>query len=301
MTDKLIKIGELQQDTPQNHVRASNTKFCIILNHTKIGTQYVRTFNYEEKREYEPDTEFNVTLQFKKDGSSYWKVETGGDIKDEQHKLDYDALNSFLNGTTNKDVIILIRDPYERFISAFNQDFIKPLWNFNNDSLYFLGLSILPKDKETEKLYNWWLRNRRMVQEYCIPTGDNKINVLDENYMECISIIIKSFIYSWKEAHFPLDYKHNNFYHATIVSMLFNNRNKYKIFDIDNTDMNDIFSKYLVGNKTLGKPNESNYTKQIIKNVFEKDNELKQYVLFGLNSEQMAYNSLKQISKLQND
>jgi len=300
MTDKPIKIDELPQDTPQNHVRVSDTKFCVIINHTKIGTQYVRTFNHAEKRAHEPDTEFNVTLQFNKDGVSDWKIETGGEITKSHHLADYDALNNFLNGTITKDVIILIRNPYERFISAFNQDFIKSLWNFNNDYLYFLGMSILSKDKKDERLYSWWIKNRQMVQQYCIPNWERQMGI-DEMYMECISAIIKSIIYSWKEATYPIDYKHNNSYHPTIVSMVFNNKNKYKIFDIDNTDMNDVFGKYLVGNTSLGKPNESNYTKQIVSDIINDDKELKQYIMFQLNLETMAYNSLKQIMKSKND
>ena len=154
----------MKYDNPQNMLRASNTKFCLIINTTKIGSQYVRKFNHYENKEGVPDTELNVELVIKKDNSIKWHIDNGGDKISKEHLSDYNALDSFLNGTITKDVIILIREPFERFISAFNQDFIKYIFNPNTDCLHFLGLSIL-KNKENKSLYEWWSNNQVYLKQ----------------------------------------------------------------------------------------------------------------------------------------
>jgi hypothetical protein len=93
-------------------VKACNTKFCLIINTVKIGTSYVRTLKRLENYTGEPDGTFNIKLLTNTNSTRWWVGAQKANVED----MNYNALDSFLNGTIKKDVIILIRDPYERFI-----------------------------------------------------------------------------------------------------------------------------------------------------------------------------------------
>jgi len=279
-------------------VRACNTKFCLIINTVKIGTSYVRTLKRLENYTGEPDGTFNIKLLTNTNSTRWWVGAQKANVED----MNYNALDSFLNGTIKKDVIILIRDPYERFISAFNQDFIKPIFN-DVYNLHIIGQSILERN-ENQSLYDWWKSsNLSYLQRNPITTQDtNNISYddLDKTFKLCIESIIKSIANSWVESKCDTNYNHNILYHPIIVNMVFKNKNKFKIFDIDDVDMNDIFSKYLVGKRNIGNLNQANFTKRIISDIFS-ENMLNKYVKDELKLEQMAYGSLKQLAQLKNN
>ena len=275
------------------NIRACNTKFCLIINTLKIGSSYVKTFKKLENFTGEPDGTFIVEY------SNRWFVGKTSHNQD----LNYDALDSFLNDTIKKDVIILIRDPYKRFISAFNQDFIKPIFN-DVYNLHILGLSIL-KNNENQSLYDWWESKNLSYSQSNVIAGPNSNNIyyddLDKTFKLCIEGIIKSIINSWAKSKCDVNYNHNILYHPIIVNMVFKNKNKFKIFDIDDVDMNDIFGKYLAGIQSIGSPNESNFTKRIVSDIFNNNDTLKKNVKNQLKLECMAYGSLKKLAQLKNN
>ena len=280
-------------------IRATNTKFFLVINTVKIGTQYVKAFNQHESGTPNQDNIFNLEL-IKKPDDFVWNLRPPNSAH--ENDSNYKALDSFLNGTIKKDVIILIRDPFERFISAFNQDFIKPIFH-DVYNLQSIGLSILKSDGN-QSLYDWWLTNNLAYLD-TIPdlktSNDFSYDDLDKTFKLCIESIIKSVIISWAESKCDVNYNHNIYYHPIIVNMVFENKNKFKIFDIDDVDMNDIFCKYLAGIQSIGSPNASNFIKRIISDIFNNNDMLNSYVKKRLKREYMAYGSLKKLAQLKNN
>jgi len=136
-------------------VSAYDTSMFLLINSQKIATQFVNAFFKDSCEQHIIEHDYEESI---------WKILDS--------KLDRDgighpikshiSLESFLNTDTfTKDVIILIRDPWERWKSAFHEDFLKPIIDTvqrRGPSSMFYALTALNASGNTE-LESWWAAN----------------------------------------------------------------------------------------------------------------------------------------------
>jgi len=262
-------------------IRFINTKFSLVLTHMKVGTQYLGRFKeLEQKRSGNISNavlmgDIRVNLEFK---DNKW-IRADDDLSNPNLKSEYEVLDSFLNGTIIKDVIILIRNPYERFISAFNQDNIKGLFTKHNKfHVWFFVLSILKNIDSSDADILWWYTNKELISDINLDVDESKLKTKFKHspqdfeiFLSIFQKILEEVITMWDKSNESIFSLHNQIHHQNIILLLSNNKNlnKVKIVDIDETNLDDVFSKYLVGvGEKLGKKNVGGFTKDIIKRIF---------------------------------
>lgn len=289
----MIKVSTSIEN--QNQLCVHNQKHCLVLTTQKIGTQFLNHFFNDDS-----STNFKLTKNEKK-----WSVDFEGisnpateySEKIENHRL---GLKSFLNGKVNKDVIILIRDPWTRFKSALHEDFIKIFTRSQNrNHIKLLGTYILNSKNNVKKLDNW------VVNDYMDEIDSWNDNTSNE-FRECLIEIYKGLIDSWWLSNYSIQDGHNRPYHELICNIVLTTPNKknIKIFDIDRVDINDILTKYSVGIKNIEYKNSGGIGKEIINQLLDNSVEykdMKSQILKMLHQETQSYLSLLQISKLKND
>lgn len=278
-----IDISVCVFDTPQ----------CLVLTRQKIGTQFVRTIFKEELNMNLVPPEYDITPAY----SINW-IDNKFEITrkypsiDFSEKFDYhlESFDKFLNKPNfDKDVVVLIRDPWKRFISALTQDFVKPFIGPNNSRIIeVFGQVILTEDE-----LDWWINNRHEIDRFI--HDQDRLETPSDKFIECFGKIVEKLIEGWYKGKYPILSLHNSEYLSIIESILKStpNLNKVKIFDIDEVDLNDVFSKYKTNSEKTEKQNVSNILTEITINAFNKLNNVKEMVVSELNSENIVYNKLK--------
>ena len=295
-----MKVANSHRDS----VVGFDTKHALIITKQKIGTNFVMSFFISEGIYSSPNMFISYDVI-----KSHWNIEyaSKGHIKEgESFQRHKQSMNSFLNGETRKDIIILIRNPYERFKSAIIQDLVKSYITPGPFGLATLGSYILEnevgsKDKRTM----WWKDNRDKIGEL----SENMDNFTkDEEHGEvsqdCLRIIFKALLSKWASETNKIDLPHNQPYHTTIQNMIIGARNtkNIKLFDIDKVNLNAVFSKYTVGSQTIPKNNQSGILKKIVNELIELEEfkSVKEKFTHDCRFEVAAYNVLSIISQKEN-
>jgi|TARA_B100001094_G_scaffold319516_1_gene364449 hypothetical protein len=277
-----------------NQLSIHNQKHCLVISTQKIATQYLdRFFN-----DISPSN-FKVRKVENK-----WSIDIDDDPmvnENSQIKKHYDGIDLFLNGKLDKDVIILIRDPWIRFKAALHEDFIKPFTRADNRNIIkLLGMIILKSNQNYSSLKNW-------IADGYMDVGDDSWNDNeDEEFINSLTEIYKELILTWWISNYSIQDGHNRPYHDLILRILLNNPNKQKvkIFDIDKVNLNEALSKYSVGRKTVDIQNPGGLGKKILTDLLDDSREfsdIKTQVITMLDTEIQSYLTLSEISKLKND
>ena len=292
-----------------------DTKYALIITSEKIASSYLNKFFRNEFIQSDtdgdgmglsislPQLKFDYTFDASNVGK--WDVDIGGST-DESILKKSENLKLFINGKLKKDVIILIKNPWKRFVSAFTEDYLKSIIINNHPHVLFqYGASCLKKDKE---LYDWWIYNKSLINRFKMlqqTTPETKELSSDENFYKCIRYIIHDILMNWHNFNTNIFDGHNSMYHSKILHILFNikNRNKIKIFDIDCNDLDKVFSKYTIGTKSLGKVHTSGYFRNILESILNDETsvKLKEEILNNIEHELASYFNLKTIESKQND
>ena len=277
----------------QNEISVHNQKHCLVITTQKIATQYLdRFFN-----DISPSNFKVRRLEHK------WSIDIDDTLANEnsQIKKHYDGIDLFLNGKLNKDVIILIRDPWIRFKAALHEDYIKPFTTASNRNIIqLLGMIILKSNQNYSSLKNWI--DNRYMDTINGRWNDNE----DEEFINSLTEIYKELILIWWITDYSIQDGHNRPYHDLILRILLNNPNKQKvkIFDIDKVNLNEVLSKYSVGRKKVDNQNIGGLGKKILSDLLDDSHEfsdIKTKVITMLDTEIQSYLTLSEISKLKND
>jgi len=295
-----MKVANSHRDS----VVAFDTKHALIITKQKIGTNFVMSFFISEGIYSSPNMFISYDVI-----KSHWNIEyaSTGHIKEgESFQRHKQSMNSFLNSETRKDIIILIRNPYERFKSAIIQDLVKSYITPGPFGLATLGSYILEnevgsKDKRTM----WWRDNNDKIGEL---SENMDTFTKDEEHSEvsqdCLRIIFKALLSKWASETNKIDLPHNQPYHTTIQNMIIGARNtkNIKLFDIDKVNLNAVFSKYTVGSQTIPKNNQSGILKKIVNELIELEEfkSVKEKFAHDCRFEVTAYNVLSIISQKEN-
>jgi len=285
-------------------VSAYDTSMFLLINSQKIATQFVNLFFKDTCEQHTIEYDYKESI---------WKIlDSKLDSDGIGHSIKaHTSLESFLNTDTfTKDVIILIRDPWERWKSAFHEDFIKNLIDTrqrSGPSSMFYGLTALNASGNTE-LESWWASNSEHYMgkyERAITKNEpHYINGMPNEFFKCMEIITASMVHNYITAGIPVFWHHNRQYHEVISNIMLTNKNlnKIKIFDIDKVDLNSVFSKYTVGTKNVGYLNTSKFSKtKFLDRVLEMKPEITERLKSQMRYEILAYQVLSQRAKTQND
>jgi hypothetical protein len=270
-----------------------DTPKCLILTRQKIGTQFVRTFFHDDLNKNLIPPEIDITPAYNITRlDDKFEIEKKFPQIDFSEKFDYhlESFDKFLNTADfDKDVIILIRNPWKRFVSALIQDFIKPFIGPNNSRiLEVFGQVILTKDE-----LDWWINNRHEIDKFILD--QDRLETPPDKFIECFEKIVEKIIEGWYNGKYPILSLHNGEYLSVIESILkaAPNLNKVNIFDIDEVDLNDVFSKYRTNSEKIEKQNVSNILTDITLRVLDKLDIIKDMIVSELKSEAITYNNLK--------
>lgn len=285
-------------------VSAYDTSMFLLINSQKIATQFVNSFFSDSSEQHTIEYDYKESI---------WKIlDSKLDNDGIGHSIkSHISLESFLNTDTfTKDVIILIRDPWERWKSAFHEDFLKYIIDNRHrsgPSSMFYGLTALSNNSNKE-LESWWAGNsEHYMEKYERAITKNElhyINDMPNEFFKCMEIITASMVSNYITAGIPVFWHHNRQYHEVISNIMLTNKNlnKIKIFDIDKVDLNSVFSKYTVGTKNIGYLNTSKLSKtKFLDKVLEIKPEIAERLKSQMRYEILAYQVLSQRAKTQND
>lgn len=210
-----------------------------------------------------------------------------------------DSFNKLINGKLSKDIIVVIRNPIKRFLSAFHEDYISPIKDLNVFKL-FGGLLLNSKSIDMDKARLCEIKSHinnmdiSLLNSQDSDINEDLINYLDRDTLNLIaSILLKE--YSIKK--FPIWYNHNTPYHSTLLPFINDLNNNVIIVDIDEQNLSNQLNVYEDNPRLLKKLNKSTAMSNSLNYVFNErmNNE---FILAELQNEILSYNILK--SKIKN-
>lgn len=178
-------------------MQGHSTERYILFTDLKLGSTYIkRYFEYPNNNKlpmYErilPSISVNpntLELSFNENDFSF---------KNLNHKKFYTDVKNILEKKSNKDVIILLRNPKLKFISAFIQDYIKPHISKLDDDNYikeFIKSTIKEKFENTEyEFYSNHNGSRISDWLWWIPfLDDKKTKMYDIDKHDISDILVK--------------------------------------------------------------------------------------------------------------
>lgn len=235
-------------------MHVSTTDKFLIFNITKVGSTYL---SYKLGMAYNNQLTLTDTLLLK-------PVEEQPDKKTAISGLyaDWDAV---LNSRSKKDLIFLYRDPIDRFFSAFVQDWFN--FEVKNESHFHKPNSPLKlhiseiKQNFINKGYtsnqiDFFFKNCLTDIDIYSKLLNTNESLLSFNFREMVNTYI---LFIWNhitsDKYLILSH-HNCSYLSTIINVLLNDdidKNKIKLVDIGETNIEDVFNLYNFGNSIKNK------------------------------------------------
>jgi len=323
-----MKINEIENDLskyilnsqemtqmvrPQFHILSLDK--CMIFNGPKMGsttTQVALTTN---------PAVFHIDYtDIKKSKQS----EDG--IKNLKKQLDYDKQSKFLhndllnienvqkdwddlcNNKIKKDVIILFRDPFKRYVSAFAQDFIKDFMfqPYKKEEIpWWQDPSVTGNNIKSNKQSHPYLIGFLMESgfsqsdidsylQYELINGAPKRNSNERKiFTKIMTLLFRNY--------FKLsmsNYRHYRTYitqHIVLFNSLGNSKSKVKFINIDKTNFGEYLSQYderFNSNKNNDSSPVNEILEEVIISEMSHSNDVKYYINFILSYEYMAYYDL---------
>lgn len=276
-----------------------NTENAIVFTARKIATQFLDKFY----RTYiDNNIQCTFTIQKNGDRNGVQVVSPAGITKDSE-------IVSYLRKVVNndysidKEIVILIRNPWERYTSAFIQDYIKPMiyhtspsdnlffnFIFNDDFMYNKHKIDIKNKKTYIDVFRRYVENRKI--------NFNRV-VVDDITREVIEFLIKSIILiDSNNTREYLNGDHFYFYHTPILELIQDANINPKIIDIDEYNLSDELSKYKKTPKKLDKYHSSNELTDIFNNLEGSTlfDEYKKNIQKELQHEIDSYNKLKNLN-----
>jgi len=277
------------------------TNECFVITTQKVGTQFLRSF-FRGKKSLTPDEKLwmsNGTCDFTICITEY----PDKDIKYSQEEFEHpiphpytSTLHAFLNDIPiNKDVIFLIRNPWERFTSAFFEDYIRLIFSKPNGVINTYIAKYLPDNPE---LYNWYIDNRDDIYHFYTGfVGNIELKAEIKNFLhKFVTNVIKSFL---DDNGNPLKFNHNHPYLKLVEKLIHtkNKNNTIKVVDIDEVDLNIFFKQYKNDAKIVGRVNGSRHLKKLYSRIFNESKSVKEMFLKLSQEDLDAYNRIKEYIK----
>lgn len=247
--------------------RVYHGKMVMVLTTLKIATQFLN--------EWFHTTPFDVNVSFNKDGSCIFQNQDGT-VDDKSIK----QLQKIFNGRERGiELVVLTRDPLKRFISAFNQDYIKPIFRYKASTAHLnIMMEYIIKDNHSyvnfpytkEERMAQYLELHRNRKLHDVQTNDDYIQSMSKEYLEflCFNIITRV----TSDADYEVFKSHNGEWNTPLLQLLsfVKDSNVVRVIDIDNQNLSAALSKYEIGTKTLDPIHTSKNIGPILQDVFKK-------------------------------
>lgn len=203
----------------------------------------------------------------------------------------------FLKQEYTKDVLILIRNPWKRFISAFIQDYVKTLFNnqFPAKNMFsmFLRNNLEYSKSYKEKMEIW------KKYDYLFRDIEHENPEPVANIKPLIKIFLKEMLISYSNFADNLNEGHNASYHAPILRLItsMNPNSKIKILDISDDNLEGELRKYKFKSNWIdgNKFHTSNFYSKMVYDLINEEKELKDFeqtIKNRMSNEIDAYNIL---------
>lgn len=262
---------------PQSAQIFYNNKL-LLLTHPKIAHSWCR----------------NVFLKSDDTNSSY-QIDTNDFIILDSSINDTNLVeiwNNFIEKKEIRDFVILYRNPINHWISALIQDTIaiQP-----NNAGFFFEMYLHSMNLSTEEI-NLFLHE--------LEKNDFRITkIIYESHSKIVSELIYSIVKHFiNNRSLSESSGHFSMWSSFLVSLIISNKidkNKIKLFNIENSELNNILQPYTQDEKAWLFKTESpsnKWTFNIVYNFLKENEEYNNKLLSSLNIEMMSFNSLENLA-----
>ena len=218
------------------------------------------------------------------------------DKPSKEHTLIEDVFN---NKNKGFEILFLTRDPYKRFLSAFVQDYIKPLFQNNSKNIHarllmeyiFNDVSLYEKvPYKRDEVRDLFLQKYNTIESGWNWENDNSEDLSSDMVLFCIQAITRRVLNS---GGIGIMTGHNSLYHTKVRNLIdWTPTNNIRLIDIDNQSLNDALNKYEVGVKKLQPIHTTKKLTKRVGDVIQSEPKMYRYILNELNDEHIAYTIL---------
>lgn len=258
-----------------------STEKYILVTNPKIATQFILrhyTKNHSKDELSQYDLEFT---------DNKWMINT----IDSPHYTstvdsnEYIDFSKFLSQNTSleKDIIFLIRNPWERFKSAFIQDYIKKYFWVNESikqELKIIEIDVKNNPIKYEAKPNINQRFDEFINhDFGIQTHSHHIKDTDtdeflKEYSDVIEHIIQFKLYEIIDTHKIIYTTHNQPYLSMICFLIlyYQNNKRIKIVDIGAQNLSEVLNRYDMKSEIYPPYHTAYFLSNLIHKVLEKPN-----------------------------
>lgn len=264
---------------------------CFFLTKQKVATRFLGQLFKNEGHEIIVDV---VSLKIE-------HIDLLGASKKVGEQIEEDW-NSIIEGTYNKDVVVLFRDPSKRFVTSQVQDFADVIANFNSDPI-------------TEFAFTSYF-NRRFNQSTnflskfsnCVESGDyDSILLLNDGTYDISAYnLMKDLLYDWITFRFQkgtITELHSENYLYTINHILGNleKNSSFSILNIDDSasSLKNYCAKWFNIDSASNKmKHEQTNLKKVLSDLVKENIQIQKIMNIVLENERFVFSALKQNKNL---
>lgn len=263
-------------------------KGVIVFAALKMATQYLGAWFNSKPVDFK--------VKYLHDGTIEIADRNFGDSTKEQ-KLIQDVFN---NKTQGFEILFLTRDPYKRFLSAFVQDYIKPLFDNNSRNIHtrllmeyvFNDVSLyqnVPYKRDTVR--DVFLQKYTSMEDSgWLWENDDSEDLSSDMVLFCIQAITRKVLNS---GDIGIMTGHNSIYHMRIRNLIdWAPTDNIRLIDIDNQSLSGALNKYEVGIKQMDPIHTTKNLTKRVDDVIKSEPKMYKYILNELHDEQLAYTIL---------
>lgn len=260
----------------KTHFQVYSSKMVMVVTTLKIATQFLNVWFSKPP--------FEVQANFRSDGSVNFVLSKN---KSDEAVKGVEKLQKVFNGKERgTELLVLTRNPFKRYISALNQDFIKPVFKSNIGTQSYMNVMLEYIIKDGESYVNFPYSKEERMSRYLeltrnrvlhdVQINDEYIKSIPKEYLEFICFNIITRIVS--QPNYEIFKGHNGEWNTPLLQLLnfIKNPKQIRVIDIDTQNLSAALSKYEIGTKSL----DPIHTSKNITPLLEK-------IILALNTEDM--------------
>ena len=260
----------------KTHFQVYSSKMVMVVTTLKIATQFLNVWFSKPP--------FEVQANFRSDGSVNFVLSKN---KSDEAVKGVEKLQKVFNGKERgTELLVLTRNPFKRYISALNQDFIKPVFKSNIGTQSYMNVMLEYIIKDGESYVNFPYTKEERMSRYLeltrnrvlhdVQINDEYIKSIPKEYLEFICFNIITRILS--TPNYEIFKGHNGEWNTPLLQLLnfIKNPKQIRVIDIDTQNLSAALSKYEIGTKSL----DPIHTSKNITPLLEK-------IILALNTEDM--------------